>query len=139
MKTTRLCNMAFAAAVTGGLALTPTTARPQGDLGLKSSLTLAPASGDSSGGGAGADDEKAKEAELVKKTLNPIASLISVPFQNNWDFHIGPSDAMKYTMNFQPVIPILAQRGLERNQPDDPAHHLPGIHRSRRQFQIRPR
>ncbi len=61
---------------------------------------------DSPGDPAGADDEKAKEAELVKKTLNPIASLTSVPFQNNWDFGIGASDAMEYTMNFQPVIPL---------------------------------
>ena len=75
--------------------------------GYYHSLTLAPTDGTSSGGGGAAvDDDKAKEAELVKKTLNPIASLISVPFQNNWDFGIGPSDAMKYTLNFQPVIPI---------------------------------
>jgi hypothetical protein len=51
-------------------------------------------------------DEKAKAAELVKKSLNPVASLISVPIQNNWDFGIGPEDAMKYTANIQPVIPF---------------------------------
>ncbi|MCZ7640840.1 MAG: hypothetical protein M5U12_35160 [Verrucomicrobia bacterium] len=64
-------------------------------------LPLAPADTTSSGGAAsGAEDEKAKAAELAKQTLNPIASLISVPFQNNWDFGIGPSDAMRYTLNF---------------------------------------
>lgn len=52
------------------------------------------------------DDEKAKAAELAKKLQNPIASLISVPIQNNWDFSIGPKDAMKYTVNIQPVIPF---------------------------------
>ena len=46
------------------------------------------------------------EAELAKKTLNPVASLISVPLQSNWDFGIGPADATKYTLNVQPVIPI---------------------------------
>jgi len=46
------------------------------------------------------------DAELAKKTLNPIASLISVPLQSNWDFGIGPADATKYTLNIQPVIPI---------------------------------
>jgi hypothetical protein len=35
-----------------------------------------------------------------------VADLISVPIQNNWDFGIGPADAMKYTANIQPVIPI---------------------------------
>lgn len=27
--------------------------------------------------------------ELAMKLQNPVASLISVPFQNNWDFGIG--------------------------------------------------
>jgi hypothetical protein len=53
-----------------------------------------------------AADEKAQEADLVKKTLNPVASLVSVPIQNNWDFNIGPADAMRYTANVQPVIPF---------------------------------
>jgi hypothetical protein len=45
-------------------------------------------------------------AELAKKLNNPIADLISVPFQNNWDFHIGPAHAMRYYVNVQPVIPF---------------------------------
>lgn len=46
------------------------------------------------------------EAELAKKLQNPIANLISVPMQSNWDFGIGPADAMRYTLNIQPVIPF---------------------------------
>ena len=53
-----------------------------------------------------ASDEKAAAAELAKKLQNPIASLISVPIQNNWDFGIGSANAMKYTANIQPVIPF---------------------------------
>jgi hypothetical protein len=45
-------------------------------------------------------------AELAKKLQNPVASLISVPLQSNWDFGIGHADAMRYTLNVQPVIPI---------------------------------
>jgi hypothetical protein len=52
------------------------------------------------------DDQAANEAELAKKLQNPIANLISVPIQNNWDFGIGPANAMKYTANVQPVIPF---------------------------------
>lgn len=44
--------------------------------------------------------------ELAKKLQNPIASLISVPLQNNFDFGIGPDDGFRYTLNVQPVIPI---------------------------------
>jgi len=45
-------------------------------------------------------------AELAKKLSNPVASLISVPFQNNWDYGLGTTNASKYTLNFQPVVPI---------------------------------
>jgi hypothetical protein len=44
--------------------------------------------------------------ELAKKLSNPIASLISVPFQNNTDFGIGENFGTKNTLNIQPVIPI---------------------------------
>ena len=65
-------------------------------------MALAPAAGDY-GGGAG--DEKSQYAELARQLSNPVASLISVPIQNNWDFGIGPANAMRYTANIQPVIP----------------------------------
>ena len=53
-----------------------------------------------------AEDDKAKAAELAKKLSNPVASLISVPLQNNWDFGIGTADATRYTLNIQPVVPL---------------------------------
>jgi hypothetical protein len=63
------------------------------------------------------DDAKNEEAELAKKLQNPVASLISVPIQNNWDFGIGPANAMKYTANIQPVIPVSISQGLEPHHP----------------------
>jgi len=46
-------------------------------------------------------------AELAKKLSNPVASLISVPFQSNFDFGMGPNeDGFRYTLNVQPVIPF---------------------------------
>jgi hypothetical protein len=47
------------------------------------------------------------EEELAKKTQNPVADLISVPFQNNFNFGAGlHRDKMIYILNIQPVIPI---------------------------------
>ena len=44
--------------------------------------------------------------DLAKKRSNPIASLISVPFQFNYDSGSGPNDGEKYYVNVQPVIPF---------------------------------
>jgi hypothetical protein len=44
--------------------------------------------------------------ELAKQTQNPVASLISVPLQANWDFVLGDRDAIGTLLNVQPVIPF---------------------------------
>lgn len=43
--------------------------------------------------------------ELAKKLANPVASLVSVPFQYNVDFDIGSEDGERHTLNLQPVVP----------------------------------
>lgn len=55
----------------------------------------------------------ADDAEsLAKKLSNPIASLISVPFQANMDFGEGLTDSgNKMTLNIQPVIPVSITEG----------------------------
>ena len=46
--------------------------------------------------------------DLQKATQNPVASLISVPIQNNTNFGIGPFDRNQNVLNIRPVIPIRA-------------------------------
>lgn len=48
----------------------------------------------------------AQDSDLAKKLSNPVASLISVPFQFNYDSGYGPSDGSRTVLNIQPVIPI---------------------------------
>ncbi len=71
-------------------------------------------------------------AELAKAAQNPIASLISLPLQNNTDFNFGPQDETLNTLNVQPVwpfeisdnwnlitrtiVPIVSQPGLTSGQ-----------------------
>lgn len=52
----------------------------------------------------GSEEEQTKA--LAKAVQNPVASLISVPLQNNTNFDIGPNDRTQNILNIQPVIPV---------------------------------
>ena len=79
---------AVAAAVLLGLPVlsAPVPARAQGEV----------RTGAGSGVGAG----------LAQELANPVANLISVPFQNNVDYGGGRGGALRYTLNVQPVVPF---------------------------------
>ena len=44
--------------------------------------------------------------DLAKKLANPISDLVSVPFQFNWEQNVGPSEATRFVLNVQPVMPF---------------------------------
>jgi hypothetical protein len=46
------------------------------------------------------------ELELANTLQNPIAHLINLQYQNNFEFKVGPHDEFRYTLNMQPLIPF---------------------------------
>ena len=64
------------------------------------------------------------EEELAKIAQDPIANIISVPFQNNMTFGVGPYDRTLNVTNIQPVIPMADGKIIARvilpivNQPN---------------------
>ena len=48
----------------------------------------------------------ADEQELAKQLANPISSLVSLPFQFNWEQNVGPKDQTRFILNVQPVMPF---------------------------------
>lgn len=51
-------------------------------------------------------DANAQDADLAQKLTNPLANLISVPIQTNYDDGYGTGSGHKVFTNVQPVIPI---------------------------------
>jgi len=79
----------------------------------------APKGGGASGGGGG---------DLAKQAQNPIASLISLPLQNNTSFGIGPEDRTQNVLNFQPVYPVTLGKGWTLvNRAIIPIVHQPDV------------
>ena len=52
------------------------------------------------------DPGEDRQAELARSAQNPVASLISVPIQNNTNFEYGPREKTQNVTNVQPVIPF---------------------------------
>lgn len=51
---------------------------------------------------------------LSKEAANPLADLISLPFQNNTDFGLGDFDRTRNVLNIQPVVPLAGGKIITR-------------------------
>jgi hypothetical protein len=63
------------------------------------SLAVVPLFGQEAAGGSDTGD-------LAKAAQNPVGDLISLPFQNNTTFDVGPADRTQNVLNIQPVWPL---------------------------------
>ena len=50
--------------------------------------------------------QESDAAALAKAAQNPIADMISLPFQSNTNFEVGPLEKTQYVLNIQPVFPF---------------------------------
>ena len=55
---------------------------------------------------AGPAQAELSSEQLAKMAQNPVGNLISLPFQNNTNFNVGPRDGTQNILNIQPVIPV---------------------------------
>ena len=44
--------------------------------------------------------------DMAKQSQNPLGTIISLPFENNFYFNIGPSKSTAYLLNMKPVYPV---------------------------------
>jgi hypothetical protein len=45
-------------------------------------------------------------ADVAQQLTNPIANLVSFPFQFNWEQGVGPNEDLRFVLNVQPVVPF---------------------------------
>ncbi len=80
--------------------------------------TASPGSGDNADTG-GFDPSKLTPAQqealrlaVIKTSQNPVGNITAVPFQNNFNYGVGPYTRFQYNLNVQPVVPIMLSRNM---------------------------
>ena len=75
-------------------------------LGVLLSHAALPALAQQAGGEVRPAAQSDAMAALARAVQNPVADLISLPFQNNTNFNYGPRGHIQNVLNIQPVIPV---------------------------------
>ncbi len=48
-----------------------------------------------------------QQAAIIKASQNPVGNIAIIPFQNNFNYGVGPYARYQYNLNVQPVVPVM--------------------------------
>ena len=56
--------------------------------------------------------QEALRLAVIKTSQNPVGNITVFPFQNNFNYGVGPYTRFQYNLNVQPVVPIMLSRSM---------------------------
>jgi len=56
--------------------------------------------------------QAALQAAIIKISQNPVGNIAIIPFQNNFNYGVGPYTRYQYNLNVQPVIPFMLSKNM---------------------------
>ncbi len=56
--------------------------------------------------------QAAVQQAIIKTSQNPVGNIGIVPFQNNFNYGVGPYTRFQYNLNIQPVVPFMLSKNM---------------------------
>jgi hypothetical protein len=58
------------------------------------------------------EQREALKLAIIKISQNPVGNITAIPFQNNFNYGVGPYTRYQYNLNIQPVIPFMLSKNM---------------------------
>ncbi len=58
------------------------------------------------------EQQAALQQAIIKISQNPVGNIAVVPFQNNFNYGVGPYTRYQYNLNVQPVVPFMLSKSM---------------------------
>ncbi len=58
------------------------------------------------------EQQAALQASIIKASQNPVGNIAIIPFQQNFNYGVGPYTRFQYNLNIQPVVPFMLSPNL---------------------------
>jgi hypothetical protein len=56
--------------------------------------------------------QAALQQAIIKTSQNPVGNIAIIPFQNNFNYGVGPYTRFQYNLNIQPVVPFMLSTNM---------------------------